>query len=261
MNNDAPKLPNPFYQDSAVTLYHGDAMELAPRLGVFADAVITDPPYGETSLDWDVWPKGWPAVAGKLAPSLWCFGSFRMFWEQRDQFEGWNLAQEIVWEKHNGSGLHADRFRRVHELATQFYQGQWEDVYKRPPEIEIVENRKRGLLTRGQKPEHFGAVESGSGYTYDGTRLMRSVIPVRSCHGHAVNETQKPEGIVRPLVLYSVPVGGLVIDLFAGSGTTLAVSRQHGRRAIGIEKRESQCEEIVKRLAQQTMQFEAQETA
>ena len=55
-------LPVPYWQDDAVTLYHGDALALLPLLPK-ADAVVTDPPYGETSLDWDVWPTGWPAVA------------------------------------------------------------------------------------------------------------------------------------------------------------------------------------------------------
>jgi site-specific DNA-methyltransferase (adenine-specific) len=79
---------------------------------------------------------------------------------------------------------------------------------------------------------------------------MRSVIQANNCHGYAVNETQKPEAIVAPLMQYSVPEGGLVIDCFAGSGTTLAVAKKTGRRAIGIEKRESQCRAIVERLAQ-----------
>jgi len=65
-----------------------------------------------------------------------------------------------------------------------------------------------------------------------------------------VNETQKPEDIVAPLLQYSVPPGGLVVDCFAGSGTTGAVARKTGRRAILIEKRESQCQAIAARLAQ-----------
>ncbi|MCD6706823.1 MAG: hypothetical protein LT080_10290 [Thiobacillus sp.] len=51
----------PYYQDDHVTLYHGDALEILPALPM-ADAIITDPPYGETSLDWDKWPDGWPSV-------------------------------------------------------------------------------------------------------------------------------------------------------------------------------------------------------
>jgi site-specific DNA-methyltransferase (adenine-specific) len=61
---------------------------------------------------------------------------------------------------------------------------------------------------------------------------------------------KKPEDIVAPLLQYSVPPGGLVIDCFAGSGTVGAVARKTGRRAILIEKRESQCKAIVQRLAQ-----------
>jgi len=38
-------LPKPYYQDSAVTLYHGDCRALIPLLGKF-DLVLTDPPYG-----------------------------------------------------------------------------------------------------------------------------------------------------------------------------------------------------------------------
>jgi site-specific DNA-methyltransferase (adenine-specific) len=46
-----------YYQDERVTLYHGDAMQLLPCMPV-ADAVISDPPYGEISLEWDRWPEG-----------------------------------------------------------------------------------------------------------------------------------------------------------------------------------------------------------
>lgn len=237
----------PFYQDELVTLYCGDAMELLPKLPK-ADAIVTDPPYGETSLDWDRWPDGWPALAAPVAPQMWCFGSLRMFMKHSEEFDAWKLAQDIVWEKHNGSNNANDRFRRLHELAPHFYRGSWETLYKCP---QVTADATPRTVRRKARPQQWGDIGAGSYTSVDGgPRMMGSVIYARSCHGYAVNETQKPEELVAPLVLYSVPPGGLVVDCFAGSGTTLAVARKTGRHAIGIEKRQSQCQRIVERLSQ-----------
>lgn len=237
----------PYYQHEGITVYHGDFREFASSIAP-ADAIIADPPYGETRLDWDRWPEGWVQACEGLAPALWCFGSLRMFLDRRDDFKGWTLAQDLVWEKHNGSSLHADRFRRVHEHAVQFYQGRWDELYKLP--VSEPSERGHSRLRRNRKPAHFGQVDPGGVYEYGGKRLMRSVISMASCHGYAVNETQKPEGIVDPLLRYSVPPGGSIIVPFAGSGTDLFVARSHGLSAAGCEIRESQCEEISKRLQQ-----------
>lgn len=237
----------PYFENDNITLYLGDCREILPSLGP-VDAIVTDPPYGETSLKWDRWPDGWPAAAAGVASQIWCFGSLRMFMEKAGDLAAWKHAQEIVWEKHNGSNAFADRFRRVHELAVQFYRGDWASVYKNP---QYTNDATARTVRRKQRPPQWGAIEASSYASEDGgPRLMNSVIYARSCHGYAVNETQKPLAIVAPLVEYSVPAGGTVLDCFAGSGTTLDYARKTGRKAIGIELRESQCEEIVKRLAQ-----------
>ncbi len=60
-------------------------------------------------------------------------------------------------------------------------------------------------------------------------------------HIHYCNEnrqnhpTQKPEGIIERMVLASSNEHDLVVDPFSGSGTTLRVCQQLGRKAIGIE--------------------------
>ena len=47
--------------------------------------------------------------------------------------------------------------------------------------------------------------------------------------------TQKPEGIIERIVLASSNKGDIVLDPFSGSGTTLRVCQQLGRKAIGFE--------------------------
>ena len=243
-------MSGPYYADDHVTLYLGDFREILPQLdGAIFDAICTDPPYGETSLDWDVWPKGWPSIVAPFARSMWCFGSMRMFLEQRDEFADWRLSQDIVWEKHNGSGFATDRFRRVHEFATHWFQGAWADVRHEAPSTPTSaarRHRRRSLMPAqyGARGESVYAREDG------GPQIMRSVQYVRSMHGTAINETEKPTGILEPLIAYAVPPGGLVLDIFAGSGSTAAAARAIGRRAVLIEQRESQCEKAADRLSQ-----------
>ena len=96
--------------DRAV-LYLGDCRDILPTLQ--ADAVITDPPYGVTSLDWDKTATGWLEL---IQPrTLWCFGSLRFFMGQ--QFEGWTYAQEIVWESTMALFSTQTDSGAVHELA------------------------------------------------------------------------------------------------------------------------------------------------
>lgn len=242
---------NPYYSDASVALYLGDACDLMRSGPRGFDLIIADPPYGETSLRWDRRVRGWTDLALEVLSgrgSLWCFGSMRMF--LAESFKGWRFAQDVVWEKQNGSGFQADRFKRVHEFACQFYPAamRWSSVYKQPvttPDATPkVVRRKARPAHMGKAGEHLYVSEDG------GPRLQRSVIRVPNCHGRAVHPTQKPEGIVEPLLRYSCPPAGAVFDPFAGSGTTLVVAKQLGLRAVGVEINEAYCEAAAKRLAQ-----------
>lgn len=253
---------NYFHQNGDITIYCGRAQEILPSLP-HGDVCVTDPPYGQTSLEWDVWQSDWLELV--KADSLWVFGSLRMFMDRSADFigSGWTLSQDVigpdqepseidvVWEKHNGSSFHADRFRRIHEQAALFYRGQWKDIYHQTP---VTLDAVRKQVRRKQRPAHMGHIERGSYTSHDGgPKMMRSVINVRSCHGYAENETQKPLGIIKPLIEFSSPVGGLVVDAFGGSGSTMLAAKELGRRGIMIELREEQCEIAARRLQQEVL--------
>lgn len=225
-------------------IVEGDAlatMALLPPASI--DACITDPCYGETSCDWDVRVPGWPAAVRRvLKPtgSLWVFGSLRAFLETYDDFKDWRLAQDVVWEKHNGSGFCADRFKRVHELVVQFYpaDAKWAAVYK---DVQKVPGEARPGATinskQADRAAHRGAIE-GKKYEYTDERLMRSVIYARSMHGQGVkHETPKSPDFVDPIVRYSCPPGGVVLDPFCGSAQIGVSAIRNGREYIGIDNR------------------------
>lgn len=245
----------PYYRDEHVVLYNGDAREVLPRLALQVSAVITDPPYGDTSLEWDQMVPDWLDLVAPLTNNVWCFGSFRMFMNMAEETRHWTLAQEIIWEKQNGSGFHADRFKRVHELAVQWYQGKWEDIYKLPV---VTADATARTVRRKQRPPHMGDIGNGAYASEDGgPRLMRSVIYAPNCHGYADHPTQKPLEILDPLLRYSVPPGGVVLDPFCGAGSTLVAAKRLGMRAIGIEIDAAHCESTVRRLRQDVLPLEA----
>lgn len=240
----------PYYEQDGITIYHGDCRDVLPSLGP-VDLVLADPPYGETSLAWDVPVEGWLHLLD--SPQLWCFGSLRMFLAQ--PLPGWRMVQDIVWEKHNGSSFHADRFKRVHELLVHFVRAgtAWADLYHQPV---YTADATAWTLRRKQRPPHTGHIEAGAYTSEDGgPRLMRSVQYVRSCHGYAEHPTQKPVGIVSPVVEYSCPPSGIVLDPFMGSGTMLLAAKSLGRRAVGVEIEERYCEIAAERLSQGVLDF------
>lgn len=274
--------PYLYYADQHTALYNADCRELLPMLPYRPDCVIADPPYGETSLAWDRWPTGWLDTVAGITSSLWCFGSMRMFLRHADEFPaaGWKYSQDtvgadedahddgvhVVWEKHNGTGRAADRFRRVHEHAIHLYRGAWSDVYHDTPRV-VPKDPSQHSIRHGQvRRSRHDTVEHNGTYgenqrTDDGTRLARSVIRVPSVQ-RGIHRTEKPIELLLPLISYACPAtvpregttpgaqrAGLVLDPFAGSGSTAVAARALGRKSVLIEGSEAQCERIATRLS------------
>ena len=248
-----------YWSDDTCALYLGDCREVLPDLDVTADLCVADPPYGETSLAWDRWPDGWLGVAATVSRSMWCFGSMRISQDiiGRDE-DGAPVYGDVhvVWEKTHGTGIANDRFRRVHEHVLHWYRGAWRPLYHDTPRTRYHGPDSRHGYTRSGTDGHTGALAAGYRWTDDGTRLMRSVIhcPTMWRRG-AIHKTEKPVELLKPLIEYACPPGGLVIDPFAGSGSTLDAARLSGRRAIGIEVDERYCELAARRLSRATLEI------
>lgn len=254
-------MSSPYYADNAVTLYLGDCREVLPSLTEQAVACVTDPPYEETASAWDRWPEGWVyAVGAHLPPaaSLWCFGTARMFLDRRDDFTGWRFAQEALWVKRNGTGPGSrDRLAKVHEWAYHWYRGRWGALHHEW-EREAATGPDKGYVRKRVRQAEHQRPGRESAWTDDGTRQPRSVreIPsVRVIEAPSIrhlgrHRTEKPIAVVAELVRECTPPGALVLDPFAGSGSTLDAARSMGRRAVGIEADEAACEKIALRLSE-----------
>lgn len=252
----------PYFADEMVTLYLGDMREVLPALGLVADAVVADPPYGETAAAWDRWPDGWVKALDSAVPAsatLWSFGSARMFLDHAVDFVGWRHAQEALWLKRNGSGPGSrDRLLKVHEWAYHWYRGRWTDLHhewNREPAgaAQAMRGgdtvRKAGRAAAHQRPGRETV------WTDDGTRQPRSVrvVEAPSVRGQKRHQDEKPVKIVTELVRECTPPGGVVLDPFAGSGATAVAARMSGRRSVLIEADERYCEAIVNRLQQDVL--------
>lgn len=72
------------------------------------------------------------------------------------------------------------------------------------------------------------------------------VSPARSSHKH---KARFSEELVRIPILSTTPQNGIVLDPFAGSGTSLIFAKKNGYRAIGIDIKREFCESMVEHLA------------
>lgn len=243
----------PYYQDAFVTLYHADCRELLPEWQLDHALLIADPCYGQTSLSWDKWDPSWLNYIPDQLRSMWVFGTLRMFMQHTNDFSGWKLSHDIVWEKHNGSSFHNDRFRRVHEQVCHFYRGKWGSI---PHFVPTTPDAIKRTVRRKKRPAHMGEIPGVLYRSEDGgPRLQRSVLRVRSTHGHALHPMQKPTGIIRPLIEYGTREGDTVLVPFAGAGSDLLAAKQLGRKAIGTETIEEFCEATAKRLSQDLLEL------
>jgi DNA modification methylase len=208
----------PYYQDDLVTIYHGDAREIAPRL--VADACVTDPPYGINAMDKQhgassgpvlSWDTEYPhdiinALAARMPVAA--FGAAKTIARELAAFDP--TPRVAVWNP---------RFR-LGMVAKDGLAYRWTPIYLFGVKVD-------GPTIRDVFDE---PTEAGSPYNHP---------------------SAKPVALMRAVV--AAVVGDTILDPFAGSGTTLRAAKDLGRRAIGIEIEERYCEIAANRCRQEVL--------
>ena len=119
-------------------------------------------------------------------------------------------------------------WNRVH-----LFMAAWRDAGFRPVG-HIVFRKRYASSARFLRYEHEVAYLLAKGDVTPPAQPIPDVIEFRYT-GNKLHPTQKPTAALAPLISAFCPAGGLVLDPFAGSGSTLVAARQLGRRFLGFE--------------------------
>lgn len=284
-----------YYEDESVTLYHGDSLEVLPELpDATAAAIVTDPPYNIGKASWDTipdyleWCREWVAAsASKVVTggSFWHFHSEPFVMAQIGGYveaAGFGLTSFVTLDKSHWSI--AKRYKNAGTLtfpaATEYAALHRNVVY--PHQIRTL--REAQGMTRGELDTIMSPSRKPTGITYRweagervpsdqeaarfdelfGIKLIRPTFnnPTKATNvwrfgtpPQVDHPTPKPLDVMERCITSVSDPGQLVIDPFAGSGSTLRAAKDTGRRAIGIELDEAYCELIAKRMAQDVLDF------
>ena len=249
------------------SLFNEDFLSGVTRLeDSSVDLVIADPPYSlgkdygndsdkKSPLEYLKWTEQWiDAVIPKLKEtgSLYIFTTWRfspeIFSYMKQQLI---MLNEIVWDRKVPSmGGSTRRFSSVHDTIGFFAKSKNYyfdiDPVRIPYDPETKKARTRSIFV-GKKWLEVG---------YN-PKDVWSVSRLHRIHRERENHpTQKPLEIIDRMVKSSSPENGVILDPFAGSGTTIEACIKNNRRCIAFEINPSYCNMIDERIQRATMQAE-----
>ena len=183
--------------------------------------------------------------------------------------DGWYLRQDIIWAKPNPMPESVkDRCTKSHEYIfllskSPRYYFDGEAIAEPVSDSTIarcsqdIDHQKgsdrvpgktngtmKAVLPRygGKKytetPNLFYRTKSGNAYNFRPKRNKRDVWTVSTKHFKGAHFATFPDTLITPCILAGSRVGGVVLDPFCGSGTTLMVANDCGRNGVGIELNE-----------------------
>lgn len=212
----------PYYADDLVTIYHGDCREILSS--VASGALVTDPPYGIgwARATWADRPQDYPEL-------------IRWLVAEGQRLGGWCFVFQAMRNVGHFHEWFPEGFR-IFAACKNFAQirptGVW---YSWDPVVFWNSGPNSGPNSgHVNRDYHVGNVAG-----VFGDRI-----------GHP---SPRPLDTMAHIVQLAAPVGGFVVDPFAGSGTTLRAAKSVGRRAIGIEIEERYCEIAANRCRQEVL--------
>ncbi|HEX9389006.1 MAG TPA: site-specific DNA-methyltransferase [Anaerolineales bacterium] len=247
--------PQLFYTHPNGELWVGDSIAWLRSLeSETVDLIFADPPYNIKKAEWDTfesqeqyveWSLEWIKEAArvlKTTGTLYICGFSEILADIKlpasRYFKG---CKWLIWHYKNKANLGSD-WGRSHESILHFRKGQTftfniDDVrvsygdhtlkYPEHPQAETSQyGKKNGKRSDIWQPNPKGA-------------KPRDVIEIpTTCNGmheKTPHPTQKPEELLRKLILASSNIGDLVIDPFIGSGTSAVVAEQLKRKWRGCD--------------------------
>lgn len=238
----------------------GDAFSILPRFasGTF-DLLFADPPYNlnkkfgnekfrETSLqDYEAWLDSWLSLCVPLlkpTASIYICGDWRS--SSAIQSAGskyFKVRNRITWERDKGRGANANWKNAAEDIW--FFTVSDEFTFN----LQNVKQRRRVLAPYRENGTAKDWNEEGKYRDTHPSNIWTDItIPFWSMPENTDHPTQKPEKLLAKILLASTNEGDLILDPFAGSGTSAVVAKKLGRRFVAIEADEDYCLIAAKRL-------------
>lgn len=146
-----------------------------------------------------------------------------------------NFVNEIVWSYRTG-GASVRNWSQKHDTIL-FYSKTDKYTFNTQKEKAYTKSksRKAGVIDYGGGEAEFFEDEYGV-YNWVIARDVWDIPYINSqAYERLAFDTQKPEALLKRIILASSNPGDIVADFFCGSGTTLAVAEKLGRRWIGSD--------------------------
>ena len=241
---------------------YGNAFEVLPKLGENRfDLLFADPPYNLTkafgtesfkersSDEYEAWLDSWLKLCVPLlkpSASVYICGDWRSSSAiQRVGSEYFKLRNRITWEREKGRGAKANWKNSAEDIW--FFTVSDEFTFN----LDAVKQRRRVLApykTAGV-PKDWNETDNGNFRDTHPSNIWTDIsVPFWSMPENTDHPTQKPEKLLAKILLASTNSGDLVLDPFAGSGTTAVVAKKLDRKFIAIESDEQYCLIAQKRL-------------